>query len=343
MRRDRGVPGLGHAGDLARFREAAAPGQVEHDDAGRLGLEIVAEGVSIGQRLGGADPGLGVAGVFAEVLDVVEAERVLVPVGVELGEALGQLLRHGQAPERMELDHDVHLVADRLPDLAEGLQRRVQLLRADVPAGGAFGGDVEGPDLHAGDALLQQGVRQFVGPVEEAFEILIGAALLADMPVRDLLGAGVADVFVARAGVVGADRVAGPAAERDRDRLADRLAVDVPEREVDRGVAARLDARAAPAEIIVEAGVAGLDLQRVLADQLGRDALMQIGLDRGRAHEGLAEADEPVIGVQAHPDEVAELGEADGFEGGDLHRWSGIWWFGGRGSGVILGLDPRIS
>ena len=36
VRRDRQVPGLGHRGDLARLREAAAPGDVEHHDAGRV-------------------------------------------------------------------------------------------------------------------------------------------------------------------------------------------------------------------------------------------------------------------------------------------------------------------
>ena len=36
------------------------------------------------------------AGVFAEVLDIVEAERVLVPVGVELGEALGLFFAMGR-------------------------------------------------------------------------------------------------------------------------------------------------------------------------------------------------------------------------------------------------------
>ncbi len=68
MRCDRRMPGLRHAGDLSRLRQAAAPGQVQHPDAGGAGFEVLPEGVRIGQRLGGADPGLRVPRIFAEVV-----------------------------------------------------------------------------------------------------------------------------------------------------------------------------------------------------------------------------------------------------------------------------------
>ena len=241
------------------------------------------------------------------------------PVRVELGERAGEPLRHRQAPQRMELDHDVHAVADGLADLGERFERGIELGRRDVPAGRALGGDVEGPDLHAGDALLEQRQGKLVGAMQEGFEVLVGTLLVADAPVGDGLAALVADVLVARAGVVDADAIAAPAAQRLADRPADRLAEQIPQRDVDRRVAARLHAGAAPAEIVDEALVDRLDLDRVAADQLGRGALMDVGLDGSGAHEGLAEAGQTLVGPQPDPDEVGEFAQPDGLDGGDLH------------------------
>ena len=77
-------------------------------------------------------------------------------------------LGRGQIPERMELDHDVHAIADRLADLAEGLQRPVEIGVGDVAALAGRGISVEGPDLHAGDALLEQARSKLIGPVRKA-------------------------------------------------------------------------------------------------------------------------------------------------------------------------------
>ncbi len=74
----------------------------------------------------------------------------------------------------MQLDHDVHAVADRVADLAERLERLLELGRADVVAARALGGEVERPDLHARDALLEQALRELVGAVEEGVEVLVG-------------------------------------------------------------------------------------------------------------------------------------------------------------------------
>jgi hypothetical protein len=46
---------------------------------------------------------------------------------------------------------------------------------------------------------------------------------------------------------------------------------------------------------------------------------MEIGLDGGGAHEGLAEADQAFVRVEPDPDEIGEFGKANGFEGGDFH------------------------
>src|SRR5688572_26182592 len=114
--------------------------------------------------------------------------------------------------------------------------------------------------------------------MQEGFEVPVGTLLVADAPVGDGLAALVADVLVTCAGVVDADAIAAPAAQRLADRPADRLAEQIPQRDVDRRVAACLHAGAAPAEIVDEALVDRLDLDRIAAHELGRGALMDVGL-----------------------------------------------------------------
>ena len=104
---------------------------------------------------------------------------------------------------------------------------------------------IERPDLHAGDALLEQRVGEFVGAVQEAVEVLVGPACSPTPQLATGLAA-------ARRGCSGSRRrccrcgcdraTCRPAAVADR--LADRLAEEVPQRDVDGGVAARLHARA---------------------------------------------------------------------------------------------------
>ena len=319
MRRDRHVIGFRHPRDLARLGQAAAPGQVEHHHARRAGFQIFAEGVHAVQRFRRADPCVAMGGVVLQVAHGIQPERVFVPIGAIGLQRLRQPLRHGQRPERMELHHDVHPVADRAPDLLEGLQRPLQFLGRDVEAAGAFRGRVEGPDLHARDALVEQGQRQFIRAVQEAVQVLIRSLGLPHMPIGDGLRARVADVFVAGAGVVDADALARFAAQHLRHRPPGGLAGDVPQRDVHRGCRARLDARAAPAEIVAQRHPQRLDLAGIAADQLRRAPIMQIGLDRGRRHEGLAQAHDPLIRVQPHPDDVGEFAKANGLERGDLH------------------------
>jgi hypothetical protein len=56
--------------------------------------------------------------------------------------------------------------------------------------------------------LLEQRVGELVGAMKKTFEVLVGSAGLADVPVGDGLGARIADVLVAGAGIVDADAVA---------------------------------------------------------------------------------------------------------------------------------------
>ena len=63
-----------------------------------------------------------------------------------------------------------------------------------------------------------------------------------------------------------------------------------------------------------------LDLERVLADQVGRDGLVQVRLDRLRAEKGLAQSDDALVGVDTHPEDIGELVHPDRLEFRDLHE-----------------------
>ena len=98
----------------------------------------------------------------------------------------------------------------------------------------------------------------------------------------------IADVVVAGAGVVGADAVAEGSPEQLVDGLVGNLAEEVPEGDVEGGVAAGLGAGGAVADVAVEVAGVEVDLERVFAEQIGRDGLVDVGLDRLRPEERFA-------------------------------------------------------
>ena len=213
--------------------------------------------------------------------------------------------RRRMAPERVQLNHDVHGVAHRAAYLAERLQRPVEVARGDIVAVGLDRSMVERPDLHAGDALLQQAERQLVGAVEEGVEVLVGAFVRAFQPpvVRAPVRAA-AHIAVAGAGVVGADAVPAEAAEKLVDRLPRRLAEQVPERDVHGRPTPRLGACAGKSDIRSEVPPNALDGAGVAPEQLRRRGLVQIGLDRAGPEKGLAEARQPLVGMHPHPEHI---------------------------------------
>src|SRR5688572_16909825 len=150
---------------------------------------------------------------------------------------------------------------------------------------------VERPDLHASDALLEQRLREFIGAVQESIQVFVRPARFSiEAPVLRALPARGADVAVPRTGVVRADRVAARATENLIERLAGELAEEVPERDVEGGRSARLDARAAKAEIAGEPASEAVDLERIAAKHARRDVLVQVRLD---ARGGIARLAQP--------------------------------------------------
>ncbi len=97
------------------------------------------------------------------------------------------------------------------------------------------------------------------------------------------------------------------------------LAEQIPEGDVERRIAPRLRAGRTESEIAVQVSGDEIDLQRIAADQLRRNDLVNVGLHRLRRHESLAEAGEALRGVDAQPQQIAEFRQPDRFERDDLH------------------------
>ena len=139
----------------------------------------------------------------------------------------------------------------------KGSSARSRSAARDVVAAARLGVGVERPDLHAGDPLLAQAQRQLAGPVQEGVEILVGPfGLLRHLrysPVADLLPGAGPHIAVAGTGVVDADAIPAGTSQQLVDRLTDRAPEDVPERDVDRRVAAPLDAAGGIADVRVKA------------------------------------------------------------------------------------------
>ena len=228
VRRHWQLPGVSHGGNLARLAQAAAPAQVQHHHTGHAGLQVVLEGPFVAQGFAGADQGFAIARVLLEQVQAVHADRVFMPKGVEGLEGTCDLLRHRQAPQAVELDHDVHAVANRRADLAKRLQRQVQVGIADVLAVAALGRWVKRPDFHGRDAFTQQGLGHLVGPVQKSLQVFVRPLVLTQAPVGGTLVHRIAYIAVAGAGVVDADVIAAFATQGSVQRHVGRLAKNVP-------------------------------------------------------------------------------------------------------------------
>ena len=175
---------------------------------------------------------------------------------------------------------------------------------------------VERPDLHAGDALLQQAQRQLAGPVEKGVEILIRSLGLVrhlrQSPVADLLLGAVSHVAVAGAGVVDADRSRlghpavgklagrpGPSRSQRAMSTAELPRISTPPEDSRRSHRAR--------------GRAGRSAGGPCRSGTARRSRGRTPRPPG-AEEGLPEPHEPLIGVDPHPDQVRKLLQPERFD-----------------------------
>ncbi len=210
---------------------------------------------------------------------------------------------------------------DGAADLLERLDRLLHLRGGDEGTFVLLRRRVERPDLHRRDAAFEQAFGQFVGARHEAFEILVGTAGRAEAPVGHGADIVRADIAVARAGVVDALALAAEAAQHLVHGLAAELAEEVPERDVQCRGGAVLDAgRGLGHRQVEHVAVDRLDPERGPAEQARGEGVVDMGLDRAGAVEGLAQSDQPRIGVHADPEDIGEFLGAQRFDRGDLHR-----------------------
>ncbi|CCF21430.1 protein of unknown function [Pseudorhizobium banfieldiae] len=319
MRGDRQVPGFCHGRNFARFREAATPGYVEHDNARGSRFQVIAEAPAGRQRLGCRNRRRRDFGIALQARQAVHLDWVFMPEGLVWLERLGDLHRRQELPHGVKLHHDVDLIADSLADLFERLEGELQVRHRDILAARLFCGCIEGPDLHRGYAVREQRFRQLVGAVQEAVQVVVGGAS-GEAVVCGRLACILLDVFSAGAGVVGADLFAAEATEQLGDRLVRHLAEDIPKCDVKGRIPSDLCAGRPEAEIAHQFVRQEIDLQRVAADDAWRDVFVHIAFHRLRAEECLPEPGDAFVGVDEDPEEIAALGDAHGFEPGDLHN-----------------------
>ena len=330
VQRHRQFARLRHVGDLARLRQPAAPGEIDHDHRGGALVDQLLEHLPRRQPFAGGDRDRGVARQFRHGVEFVVADRLLEPGDVIVLQRVGDAKQRRQCPEAMQFDHDFHVAADRVADLAERLQRLVEVGQRNARAVGGLGSDIERPDLHGADAFGEQALGKVAGIVAPREQILvrtlIGIAglqrpVLAALEQRVLLGR--AHMLVAGAGVVDRHALVGAAAEQPPQRLAQRLPINVPERDVDGRIAAHLGAGVARADIdAAERAVVQFDVARVLAEQIGRDVVVDVACDRTGRPEGLAGADDAGIGMDAQPEQEREFRKLQRLDRDDLHRFS---------------------
>src|SRR5215211_3533669 len=224
----------------------------------------------------------------------------------------------------MKLDHDVHLEPDRRTNLAEGLQGPVEIADGDIVAAARLGVGVERPDLHAGDPLLAQAQRQLACPVQEGVEILVRTLSLLrhlrQAPVADLLLGASPHVAIAGAGVIDADPFPAGTTEQLVNRLADVAPKEVPERDVDCRVAPSLDATGGIADVRGQCSRVLVDVEGILPQEVRRDRLVNVRLDRLGPEKRLPETGDALIRVHPHPEQVRELPEPQRFDRADFHE-----------------------
>ena len=89
-------------------------------------------------------------------------------------EGARDLQRRRQLPQRVVLEHDVDALADGGADRLDQPDRAAEILRVDVLAGARQRVGVERPDLHRGDAVLEQRERELARALVLRGEVVVG-------------------------------------------------------------------------------------------------------------------------------------------------------------------------
>ncbi len=157
--------------------------------------------------------------------------------------------------------------------------------------------------------------------MQKAVEIVVGALLAAGRAiVRGCLADRLAHIERTCARIVRADFRTGKAAEKLRERLSGDFAENIPKRNVERRIAAHFSSGGAKPQIADEVFRNPVNLERIAAEELLRQAFMDISLDGLGKEKCFAEADNSLRSMHLQPKKIGELGEAYRLESGDPHR-----------------------
>ena len=132
VRADVDVEGFGEMRHLQPRRDAADPGDVDLDDAGRAAVEVFAELRDGVHRLADGDRRRGGAGEAHVPFDVICRERLLDPAEVEPVEEARAADRLGRGHRLVGVDHEVEPGPDGVADGGEALAVLVAARLADL-------------------------------------------------------------------------------------------------------------------------------------------------------------------------------------------------------------------
>src|SRR5262249_38791841 len=114
MADDLDVEGFGHGRDFEPTRDTTDAQQIDHQNVHRTQFEELAELPQSGAVLAGDHGGVECAGNACQAGVVFGCRRVLQPVQAERLEASRHLDRLVDAPELIDIAHQVNLIADHL-------------------------------------------------------------------------------------------------------------------------------------------------------------------------------------------------------------------------------------
>src|SRR5581483_3415246 len=317
---DRHVVGLGHRRDLLQLADPAGPGHVRHHVVGQAPLEDRQEFPAGVQPLADADPHRHLVAHLRERVKALRRYRLFEPADAVRRQPVREPDGRRHVVHRVRVDQELDPRPDRLADAGDQLDA--------VLLGVGWARAVE-----VGDVPLRERGQERVGLDRP------GAAAHLRHRALDRLGdrAPLREVHVER------DGRADGSAEQVVDRSAERLAADVPQRDVDRADGGcRRAARADVGEGAEQPVPERFDVHWVLPDQQ-RLGLAQVGGDGAvrqptRVAGDLAPTGQALVGVDLHEDVLLQVGagvhapghrralllgraiDDPGGDAGDLHR-----------------------
>ncbi len=128
VRRDKHVMGFCLPGNVEKVEQATHADDVGAEDIGRLFLQGSAEVVQTNLSLTGDDRHGDLATALRHIIEPFPGDRLLEPAGIERGEGMGGLNGESSSIKCPDIDHHLHVIADRFSHATDRLRGPVQRL-----------------------------------------------------------------------------------------------------------------------------------------------------------------------------------------------------------------------